>query len=315
VKGERGWYTLGLAVGGGAYHILGTFPTLAAAKKAGRDEVIARGAHEASEAPTRGEWEVIVSHPPKKHRGAILAMGGPGYGRSEGDKIILSGFYDDEEARHVANSISRKYGARYGTSVSYGPRRSMAAEDSHPGVVAEERRRPGAHRGEKEEDCEHGCPTGECKPFTKLSRDPVRFNACMKRAKEIGELNNSRKMYELIRHELGSQDREVFGVLCIDFRGQLRDFVILSVGQRHRVAVDIEDILQVVILSGCDGFCVCHSHPSGNAEPSDADKKLTKSIEKAAATACPNIKMIDHIVCGNDNYFSFADRKHYRNIR
>ena len=260
------------------------------------------------ESPTRGEWEVIVTNPPRESRGHILAYAGPGYGYAEGNKIYLIGFHDDEEARHVANSISRKYGAK-GAIVTLGPRRNMAAEDSHPGA-AEERRRPGAFRNvEKEEDCEHGCPTGECKPFTKLSRDPKAFDACMKRAKEIGELNNSRKLYDLIHHELGSQDREVFAAICIDFRGQLRDFVILSVGQRHRVAVDIEDILQVVLLSGCDGFVVAHSHPSGNAEPSQADRQLTKSIEKAAVVACPNVKFVDHIVCGNGNYYSFADRK------
>jgi proteasome lid subunit RPN8/RPN11 len=293
------------------YELAGVEPNIAAAilmsSRHHRDLEVAENS--ASESPTRGEWEVVVTNPPREHRGHILSMAGPGYGHAEGNKIYLTGFYDDEEARHVANSISRKYRSQ----VTYGPRRKMeAAEDSHPGAALEERRRrPGAEPKE-EPPCEHGCPTGECKPFTKLSRDPRAFDACMKRAKEIGELDTSRKLYDLIHHELGSQDREVFGVVCIDFRGQLRDFVILSVGQRHRVAVDIEDILQVVILSGSDGFAVCHSHPSGNAEPSQADRQLTKSIEKAAAVACPNIKLVDHIVVGNGNFYSFADKKLYK---
>jgi DNA repair protein RadC len=384
------------------------------AKKVDFDE----HASESREAPTRGEWEVVVSHPPAEHRGAILSMGGPGYGYESGGKIYLTGFYDDEEARHVAASISRKYG-RFGSSVTIGPRRSMAAEDSHPnegrkkssdvdavltlvayatdpqsslelgfiptvvrygkedhgwskerthaallaaaerslvelrpesglgrltpeekalcipgphGTVlswarlleggsegAEERRRPGAHRipgnSSADGDCEHGCPTGECKPFTKLERDPTLFKQCMARAASIGELSNSRKLYDLVRTDLERRDREVFVVICIDFRGQLRDYVELSIGQRHRVAVDVEDILQIVFLSGADGFAVAHVHPSGNAEPSPADGKLTKSIEKAAAVACPNVKMVDHIVVGMSSYYSFSDRKLYKNLR
>jgi DNA repair protein RadC len=289
------------------YELAGVEPNIAAAilmsSRHRRELDVAENG--ASESPTREEWEVIVTNPPPAHRGAILGMA-PGDSFAAGNKIILWGFHDDEEAAHVAGAIARQYKIL----VPFGPKRKTeAAEDSHPGnaVLEERRRRPGAEP--KEEPCEHGCPTGECKPFTKLSRDPRAFDACMRRAKEIGELDTSRKLYDLIHHELGSQDREVFGVVCIDFRGQLRDFVILSVGQRHRVAVDIEDILQVVILSGCDGFVVCHSHPSGNAEPSQADRQLTKSIEKAAAVACPNVKMVDHIVCGLASYYSFADRK------
>jgi proteasome lid subunit RPN8/RPN11 len=266
-----------------------------------------------NEAPTRGEWEVVVSHPPSEHRGRILSMAGPGYGESRAGKIYLYGFYDDEEARHVANSISRLYGSKYGTTVTFGPRRSMAAEDSHPGVVTEERRRPGANRDflrkKANAPCDHDCPDGTCKPFTKLERDPEALKACMVLGAEVGVLDTSRKLYELVRGDLEKRDREVFLVICLDFRGQLRDYVELSIGQRHRVAVDIEDVLQVMILSGCDGAAVCHVHPSGNAEPSRADRQLTKSIEEAMAIACPNVKLIDHLVVGNGQFYSFKDKR------
>jgi DNA repair protein RadC len=260
----------------------------------------------ASESPTRGEWEVIVTNPPREHRGHILSMAGPGYGYAEGNKIILNGFHDDEEARHVANSISRKYGS----VVTFGPRRKLeAAEDSHPGAAAlEERSRPGT-TPKGDDDCDHGCPTGECKPFTRLERDPVAFKACMARAADIGVMDTPRKLYELVRTDLEKRDREVFLVICLDFRGAVRDYVELSIGQRHRVAVDIEDILQVVILSGCDGAAVCHVHPSGHAEPSQADKQLTKSIEKAMSVACPNVPLIEHLIVGNHEFYSFAEKK------
>jgi DNA repair protein RadC len=177
----------------------------------------------------------------------------------------------------------------------------------------EERRRPGANRDflrkRVNAPCDHDCPDGTCKPFTKLERDPEALKACMALGAQVGVLDTSRKLYELVRGDIEKRDREVFLVLCLDFRGQLRDYVELSIGQRHRVAVDIEDILAVVILSGCDGFVVAHCHPSGHAEPSQADRALTRSIERAAKVACPNIPMVDHIVVGLSSYYSFADRK------
>ena len=153
----------------------------------------------------------------------------------------------------------------------------------------------------------------ECKPFTRISRDPVRFDVCMMRAKQIGELNSSKALYELIAPDISRNDEEQFYVICMDFRLQLRDFATVTIGQRHRVAVDLEDILAIVIVSKCDAFAVCHCHPSGNAEPSTADKKLTKLISEATAVACPNVSFVDHLVIGGRNeYYSFADKKLYR---
>ena len=263
----------------------------------------------AKESPTRGEWEVIVTNPPHEHLGHILSMAGPGYGYREGNKIYLTGFYDDEEARHVANSISRKYGDK-GAIVTYGAKRKMeAAEDSHPGA-AERRRRPGTDRElEVEPPCEHGCPTGECKPFSKVTRDPVAFRACMARAREIGELKNAMDVYRLVAHDISTYDEEHLMVVCIDFRGQLRDWFVIALGQRHRVAADVEDIVAGAMLSKCDAFVVLHNHPSGNAEPSKADGNLTKMIRKSAEAACPNILFLDHLVVGLDQVYSFTEKK------
>jgi DNA repair protein RadC len=155
--------------------------------------------------------------------------------------------------------------------------------------------------------CDHDCPDGTCQPFTTLVRDEAKFAACMARAKQIGELDSAKAIYELVRGDMASKDQEEFIVICVDFRGQLRHYAIVGRGQRHRVATDIEDIIRPVILSGCDGAIVCHQHPSGIAEPSDADGDLTKAIKDGMAVACPTIKFLDHIVCGISQFYSFAE--------
>lgn len=74
----------------------------------------------ANESPTREEWEVIVTNPPAAHRGAILAQG-LGETQEVGNKIILRGFHDDEQAARTAGSIARTYKV----PVTFGPRNKL----------------------------------------------------------------------------------------------------------------------------------------------------------------------------------------------
>ena len=50
---------------------------------------------------------------------------------------------------------------------------------------------------------------------------------------------------------------------------------------------------------------LCHNHPSGNLIPSEADKEITKKIKEAGKHM--DIPVFDHLIIGNDAYFSFAD--------
>lgn len=154
--------------------------------------------------------------------------------------------------------------------------------------------------GKLKDDCE------ACQPFSRLVNDPERLDACMALAKGLGDLRTPEKLFQLVRGNLERQDQEVFAVLCLDFRGHLRSYAEVGRGQRHRVAVDVEDVLRFVIASGPDGFVVCHNHPSGIAEPSEADGKLTEAIQEAAKKACPSVHFLDHLVIGRGQFYSFA---------
>ena len=157
---------------------------------------------------------------------------------------------------------------------------------------------------EKEEECR------VCQPFTSLVRDPSKLKACMAIAEPLGDLKDARKLYELTKGDLQRQDQEVFVVVCLDFRGKLRDYAEVARGQRHRVAVDIEDITRIVVASardaGCDGYAVLHCHPTGVAEASEADGQLTDAIRKATEVSLPSVHFLDHIVVGLGEFYSFA---------
>lgn len=205
-----------------------------------------------------------------------------------------------------------KGGYRYGSSGKVYKRRSDAVKQAqaiHVRQAAAERRRLPGGLTRAELKSASSAPPIACRPFTRVERDPGRFNACMARASQIGPIENSKAIYDLIASDIQKLDEEHFFVLCFDFRGQLRDYVEVAMGQRHRVAIDVEDILAPVLLSKCDGFAVCHCHPSGVTEHSDADADLTKAIRNAAAVACPNVKFVDHVIIGNASWYSFSDGK------
>lgn len=168
----------------------------------------------------------------------------------------------------------------------------------------------GAHS--REESRENPVDTGDGVPWVKIARDPEQYKAAMKEADEIGPIDDPKKVYELLGPALLKEDQEVFAVVLLDVRQQCRGVAEVHRGSRSRVATSMVDILRVVLKSGAEGFVVVHNHPTGKASPSPADKDLTKAIEKAAKLFDGDLAFVDHVICGNGQYYSFADEKLYK---
>lgn len=67
----------------------------------------------------------------------------------------------------------------------------------------------------------------------------------------------------------------------------------------------IRDIIQTAIRYNTPSIIVAHNHPSGSINPSKDDISFTKSL--MMATKATGIRFFDHIIIGNNRYFSFAD--------
>jgi DNA repair protein RadC len=63
--------------------------------------------------------------------------------------------------------------------------------------------------------------------------------------------------------------------------------------------------MQKAIEKLASGLVLVHNHPSGNLEPSEADKQLTQRIQQAAKIF--DINVLDHIIIADHRYYSFAD--------
>jgi DNA repair protein RadC len=99
---------------------------------------------------------------------------------------------------------------------------------------------------------------------------------------------------------------ETFMVIMLNNANYINGFYTLSTGGINSTCVDIRILFAIVLKSLSTSIILAHNHPSGNLNPSEADKKLTQKVVKAGKLF--DIKTLDHIILSPENkYFSFAD--------
>lgn len=98
---------------------------------------------------------------------------------------------------------------------------------------------------------------------------------------------------------------EEFWILMLNRNNQFIDTFRVSQGGLSGTVIDVRIILKTAIDKLACSLILCHNHPSGNLVPSEADKEITRKIKEAGKHM--DIPVLDHIIIGNDSYFSFAD--------
>jgi len=131
-----------------------------------------------------------------------------------------------------------------------------------------------------------------------------------KRRKEAGVFNHnkitgSKDAAEYFFPLLGDLSHEEFWVMLLNRGNKILDAFMISQGGISGTVIDVRIILKPAIEKLASAIILCHNHPSGTMEASDADKKITRKIKTAAETM--DIAVLDHIIIGHSNYLSFAD--------
>lgn len=125
---------------------------------------------------------------------------------------------------------------------------------------------------------------------------------------EISEkpaIHSSRDAYAIMQPMLGDLLHEEFWILLLNRSNRLIEVLRTSQGGISGTVTDIRMILKNAILNSASSIVLCHNHPSGNLKPSNADMNITKKMDEAARLM--DIKVLDHIILADRNYFSFAD--------
>ena len=98
---------------------------------------------------------------------------------------------------------------------------------------------------------------------------------------------------------------EEFVILCLNRANKVLGWVKVSQGGLTGTVIDAKIIFSIALKTNASGIILCHNHPSGNLQPSDADKQITKQL--SAAGKLLEISVLDHIILTVEGFYSFAD--------
>jgi len=116
---------------------------------------------------------------------------------------------------------------------------------------------------------------------------------------------SSKEVFDYLYHSMRDLKKEVFKVMFLDSQNQFIEVEDLFKGTLNASAVYSREIIEKAIKYKAAALIFAHNHPAGNPEPSDNDKQITQDLVFAANVM--QIKVLDHIIIGDNRYFSFAD--------
>ncbi len=123
------------------------------------------------------------------------------------------------------------------------------------------------------------------------------------RAVEHPVCGTAQQVYDYLYASMGGLKKEVFKVLYLDSQNRIIEIVDLFQGTVNASAVWVRDVVEGALRLHATGMIFVHNHPSGTITPSQPDKDITRDLVFAAATM--NIKSQDHIIIGDNKYYSF----------
>jgi len=118
-------------------------------------------------------------------------------------------------------------------------------------------------------------------------------------------VTQSRDAAEIVIPLMRDLNHEVFCVLYLNHANRLIRHELISSGGITGTVADIRMILKNALLYNASQLIVAHNHPSGNLQPSNADKELTRKLKEAAGFM--DIKLLDHLIVAGVSYLSLSD--------
>lgn len=118
-------------------------------------------------------------------------------------------------------------------------------------------------------------------------------------------LNNSKLIYEYMKYQLFDKKQEYFYCLYVNQRKELIERKLLFMGTINRSIVHPREVFKNAYLCSAAGIICIHNHPSGDIRPSREDICLTNALTELGNMN--GIPIIDHIIMGDDNYYSFYE--------
>lgn len=121
------------------------------------------------------------------------------------------------------------------------------------------------------------------------------------------KIKRSMDIYNNYKYLFDNQKQELFYCIYLNNKNIVIDKKLLFIGTINKSVVHPREIFKYAYLLSASGIICIHNHPSGDVTPSREDIKLTQAI--IGIGEVQNIPVLDHIIIGNNTYFSFLDNK------
>lgn len=119
------------------------------------------------------------------------------------------------------------------------------------------------------------------------------------------KISSSKEAFEVMQSYVADIQHEEFWIIMLGRNNKIIKILCVSEGGTAGTVVDPKKIFKLALENNASSLILCHNHPSGAIKPSEADIKITSKIKKAGEML--ELNVVDHIIVGDENYFSFAD--------
>lgn len=147
---------------------------------------------------------------------------------------------------------------------------------------------------------------GEAKAVTIAAALEIGRRRRGEEGEKVSKITSSRDAFELLYPLLCELEHEEFWIVYLNNSNGVIHKSLLSKGGITGTLVDVRLVLKQALELGAVGIILAHNHPSGALRPSAADKQITRKLK--AASEALDIKILDHIIVTQHDYFSFADK-------
>ena len=122
---------------------------------------------------------------------------------------------------------------------------------------------------------------------------------------ETTVMNSPNAVKQYLQLELAQLKHEVFAVLFLDAHNRLLSYQPMFRGSLSQTMVYPREVAKTALALGADGVVLAHNHPGGTVKPSQADMKLTRTLQEALALI--DVTVRDHIIVAQGKYLSMAE--------
>ena len=121
------------------------------------------------------------------------------------------------------------------------------------------------------------------------------------------KITNSNQAYEYLKDSLQNENQENLVCIYLNNNSEVINIKTITIGSINNTVFNPRDILKWALKYSAVAIIIAHNHPSGNITPSREDILVTRNIVQAAKLV--DILIVDHIIIGKNQYYSFLENK------